>query len=74
MEIRPENTLLIVDDEAAIRDSFRFFLEDFDFRVLEACNGREALQVFQSEKVDLILADLRMPEMDGLEMLKIPLS
>ena len=62
-------TILVVDDEAPIRLSFRYFLEDHQFNVLEAENGRVGLEVFQEKKPDLVLVDLRMPEMDGLEVL-----
>lgn len=70
MEHRKKQTILTIDDEENIRDSFRLFLEDFDFRVIEAGNGREGLEVFTSEKPDLVLCDLRMPEIDGLEVLE----
>ncbi|MCF6178462.1 MAG: EAL domain-containing protein [Geopsychrobacter sp.] len=61
--------ILTIDDEENIRSSFRLFLEDFDYEVIEAKNGREGLQLFESEKPDLVLCDLRMPEIDGLEVL-----
>ena len=61
--------ILTIDDEKAIRDSFRNFLEDYDYMVLEAENGRLGLEVIQQESPDLILVDLRMPEVDGLEVL-----
>lgn len=61
--------ILTIDDEENIRDSFRFYLEDFDYEILEAQNGREGLELFAREKPDLVLCDLRMPEVDGLEVL-----
>jgi len=61
--------LLIVDDEEAIRTSFRNYLEDYDYRILEAENGRVGLFFFERHKPDILLVDLRMPEMDGLEVL-----
>ena len=70
MEQRKHPVILTIDDEENIRDSFRLFLEDFDYTVVEACNGREGLEVFQRENPDLVLCDLRMPEMDGLEVLE----
>ncbi len=69
MEQRDTPVILTIDDEENIRDSFRLFLEDYDFRVLEACNGREGLEIFEREHPDLVLCDLRMPELDGLEVL-----
>jgi len=61
--------LLVVDDERPVRESFRKFLEDFDYTVLVAENGRVGLEVFEKENPDLVLLDLRMPEIDGLEVL-----
>lgn len=62
-------TILVIDDEAAIRQSFRDYLEDMEYRILTAQDGRAGIELFQREKVDLVLVDLRMPEMDGLEVL-----
>jgi len=70
MEHRKKQVILTIDDEENIRDSFRLFLEDFDYHVLEASNGREGLEVFTKESPDLVLCDLRMPEVDGLEVLE----
>ena len=61
--------ILVIDDERAIRESFRNFLEDNDYDVLEAENGRVGLELLEQERPDLILVDLRMPEVDGLEVL-----
>jgi DNA-binding NtrC family response regulator len=67
MEIKP--TILVVDDEPGARQSLEVILED-DYRVLSAGSGREALETLQKESVDLILLDVNMPEMDGLEVLR----
>ncbi|MCO5185504.1 MAG: response regulator transcription factor [Anaerolineae bacterium] len=64
-------TILIVDDDKKMRDMLRFYLEEDDYRILEAANGREALYVARYEKPDLILLDLMMPEMDGTEFMRI---
>ncbi len=61
--------ILTIDDEENIRTSFRLYLEDFDYEVIEAKNGREGLELFAREKPDLVLCDLRMPGIDGLEVL-----
>ena len=70
MEQRRNPVILTIDDEDTIRDSFRLFLEDFDYQVLEAKNGREGLEVFAREKPDVVLCDLRMPEIDGLKIIE----
>jgi len=62
-------TILIIDDEVSIRQSFADYLEDRNYRTLTAENGRIGLKVFEQEKPDMVLVDLRMPDMDGLEVL-----
>lgn len=62
--------VLTIDDERVIRESFKNFLEDYDYEVLEAENGKTGLEIFKSKNPDLILVDLRMPEVDGLEVLE----
>lgn len=63
--------ILIADDEARMRALVRDYLWMKGFQVLEAENGREALEVFQREPdIALILLDVMMPEMDGFETLK----
>ncbi|MCG8632538.1 MAG: response regulator [Desulfobacterales bacterium] len=69
MSENTEKKILVIDDEVYIRDSVIGFLEDFGFEVIEAENGEVGLEQFQEEKPDLILCDLRMPVMDGLEVL-----
>jgi signal transduction histidine kinase len=64
-----KKTILIIDDEVYIRKSTKSFLEDFSFKVIEAENGRTGLEKSINNKPDLILCDLRMPGMDGLEVL-----
>jgi hypothetical protein len=61
-------TLLVVDDEAAIRDLCARAL--CDYRIVEAENGRDALDALERETVDLILVDVMMPVMNGLDLLK----
>ncbi len=62
-------SILTIEDEAAVRLSIINYLEDRDFRVIEAENGRIGLEMFRKESPDLVLVDLRMPEVDGLEVL-----
>ena len=58
-----------MDDEAVIRRSIRACLEDYDYRVLEAANEAIGIDLFERERIDLLLVDLRMPEMSGLQVL-----
>jgi len=61
--------ILTIDDEFLLRQSIVAYLEDSGFTVLEAENGRSGLEIFRAEKPDLVLSDLQMPEMGGLEVL-----
>ncbi len=61
--------ILVVDDDAGVRESFRLILED-QYDVLEAADGRQALDLVRSTAVDLVLLDIRLPEMDGIEVLE----
>jgi DNA-binding response OmpR family regulator len=63
-------TILVVDDEAKLRDLIRVYLEQEGYRVVEAGHGREALYVARVEKPDLIILDLMMPEMGGTEFMR----
>ena len=63
-------TILTIDDEAPIRRSFALFLEDFGCNVLQAESGEVGLEMFEAYNPDLVLVDLRMPGMDGLEVLE----
>ncbi|MBF0480468.1 MAG: response regulator [Desulfovibrionaceae bacterium] len=61
--------ILAIDDEPVVRESIAAYLEDSGFTMLQAQNGREGLDMFRREKPDLVLVDLRMPEVDGLDVL-----
>ncbi len=69
MEITPDATALVVDDEQDIRDACERILTRAGLRVLKASRGDEALSVLAKENVDIVLLDLKMPGMDGLEVL-----
>lgn len=62
--------ILVVDDEAKIVDVVRSVLESRNYRVLAAENGRQALEIFNREPVDLILLDLMLPEISGQQVCK----
>ncbi len=68
--------VLIVDDQALVRGGFRVLVDsDPEFHVVgEAANGAEAVDLAQSTKPDVILMDIRMPVMDGLEATRLILS
>lgn len=64
-------TALITDDALFMRNALRKTLQQFDFHVVgEATNGLEAIEKFKKLKPHLVLMDITMPEMDGLEALK----
>lgn len=63
-------TVLIVDDEPRIRDFVCMNLELERYRVIEACNGIEALEQLRANLPDLVVMDVMMPEMDGFETLR----
>ena len=63
-------SILIVDDEEAIRTSLRSILEDEGYEVAVAANGLEALKIYGTDPHDLMILDIWMPEMDGLETLR----
>ncbi len=65
------HTILVVDDEATVRDTVALRLERDGHRVVTAADGREALQLFRAEKPDLILLDLMLPELSGIEITRI---
>jgi two-component system response regulator PilR (NtrC family) len=62
--------ILIVDDEDIIRESLSFILTKEGYRVREAANGRIATEILKAESFDLVLTDLEMPEMKGIELLE----
>jgi two-component system response regulator AtoC len=69
---KPIRNLLVVDDEASMRHMLRLVLEQNGYRVSEANNGAEAINLTYKERFDVILSDIRMPDMDGLTFLDQP--
>ena len=63
--------LLIVDDEIDIREFAKSFFKKRGIDVITASGGREALEIIQNEKPDLVLLDVRMEEMTGVEVLRL---
>lgn len=62
-------TILVVDDEQNVRQLICKVLEKEGFSVLTACNGSEGLEIFHKNSIDLIISDIKMPEMSGIEFL-----
>lgn len=62
-----KETILVVDDEKEIRDLVDIYLTNEGYKILKASNGLEALETLQVESVDLIILDIMMPNMDGME-------
>jgi two-component system nitrogen regulation response regulator NtrX len=62
--------ILVIDDEAAIRDSLRMILEYEDYQFLGAAGGQEGIALVQRDRPDLVLLDIKMPGMDGIEVLR----
>ncbi len=69
LEEEKDYTLLLVDDHPEVREYIRNLVIR-DFTVLEATNGKEALEVLDTNRVDLVITDLMMPWMDGFELLE----
>ena len=62
-------TILIIDDEEIIRVLLRSALEEVGYEVTEAANGREGLELYRHRPADLVITDIIMPELNGLDML-----
>ena len=65
-----EKSILLVDDEAGIRKVLGIALSDMGYRVITAKNGKEALREFEDKRPPIVLTDIKMPEMDGIELLR----
>jgi len=69
-EVAMNEKILIVDDEKDIRKFLNILLRKEGFQVRLASRGAEAMDIFKSESFELVITDIRMPEMDGLELMK----
>ncbi len=68
----PKSRILVIDDEAAIRDSLKMTLEYDGYEFIGAATGQEGLALAEREAPDLVLLDVKMPGMDGIEVLEPP--
>jgi CheY-like chemotaxis protein len=67
MQTKSNVSILVVDDEPAIIEFLEYNLIKEGYTVLTATNGQEAIEIVRSKKLDLIILDLMMPIMDGIE-------
>jgi two-component system alkaline phosphatase synthesis response regulator PhoP len=67
----PNQTVLVVEDDGDLSEALKIVIEDLGWRAICAANGREALALLESELPSLMLVDLFMPIMNGVEMLKV---
>lgn len=63
--------VLLVDDDQQVQAAYKAAFEAFDIAIIQAMGGKEALDVLKNEKPNLILLDILMPEMNGIEFLTI---
>lgn len=63
-------SILIVDDERSIRNSLKDILEHEDYSIETAESGHQALEILKQKSIDLVLSDIKMPQMDGVELLE----
>lgn len=63
-------TILVIDDEDYVRESFTAYLDDLGYRVIEAENGQVGLEKFRTLLPDIVMTDLRMPVMDGFALVE----
>lgn len=62
-----EYNVLVVDDDNAIRESIEIYLKNEGIKVIEACDGEEALKVLEKQEIHIIIMDIMMPRMDGIK-------
>lgn len=62
--------ILLVDDEEGIQLLYREVFQDEGYEVISACTGEEAMEKFQAEPPDLVILDIQMPGMNGIEVLR----
>jgi DNA-binding response regulator vncR len=62
--------ILITEDDAIIREGICAYLSEFGYEIIEARDGREALSKFESNKIDLVILDIQIPFINGLDVLR----
>ncbi|MFN3696328.1 MAG: response regulator [Pseudobdellovibrio sp.] len=65
-----KTNVLVVEDEPDLREILVYVLQDIGYNVFEAENGEVGLKVCQTQKIDAIISDIRMPKVDGVQLLK----
>jgi two-component system chemotaxis response regulator CheY len=63
-------TIMVVDDSASVRQMVAFTLQGAGYDVVEACDGRDAAEKLAGSKVNMIITDLNMPNMNGIELVR----
>src|SRR6266511_1424824 len=66
----PEKTILLVDDDASLRRVLAHHLTEAGYRVLTAADGKAGLDLFTEEQVEMVITDVQMPGMSGLDLLR----
>ena len=66
---KPKSKILVVDNEAAPRQAITNVLKEAGYKVVNANNGLEALEIFKESKFDLVITGIKMPKMDGVTLL-----
>lgn len=64
-------SVLIVDDERGMRDFLKILLEKEGHKVITANKGSKALEIIENKTIELVVSDIRMPELSGIELLEI---
>ncbi len=68
--MRMSSTIMTVDDSASIRQLVSFTLKQHGYEVVEAVNGSEAIRKLNQKKIDMLITDINMPEIDGISLIK----